>query len=424
MSGEHGNIAYLRGSHLLNLGRHEEAASFFREAIAHDTDNAGAYANLARCLMEIEGQKKEALVVIDQAIGVDPEESYHHALRSLILSELKRHAEALDAAKAAVALDPEDAFNHAIEARAHLGRERWKEAEAAARRALAIDGDHDFARNLLATVLRVQGRMDENEIAVDTLLANNPEDPMAHVNAGFSALQRRDHRKAEEHFREALRIDPEFEGARIGLIESFRARSWFYRKYLAYCFFMQRFSSGNRWVIIIGLYLAFRFGRVLMAAIHPLLAVAFVVLYLLFVFWVWLARGVGSFIIMLDKSARLALTPPEKLEGIFVGAGFTAGFTLGLLGAVWENDALLFAGGALACGALPASLVFTNESTKGRVLFGGVLAFVYLNGFGAALGTALAPESDFTALAIGGCLLAGIAVALCTWLGNVRALRE
>ena len=424
MSNEASQFAFMRGVQLLTLGRHEDAASFFRESIAEDISNAAAYANLARCLLEIEGKKPEALDAINQAVAHEPEESYYMAVRSMIQVELKRPNDALESALAAVALDPEDPFNHATVARAHMARERWKDAEEAARRALALDGDHDYAMNILATVLRLQGRMDENEVAVDKLLQDNPEDEMVHVNAGYAALQRKDFKKAEEHFREALRIDPEFEYARMGLIESFRARSWFYRKYLSYCFFMQRFTQGNRWLIILGIYFGFQFGKVVLAAIHPVLAIVLVVVYLLLVLWVWLARGLGNLIVMMDSSARYALTTREKLEGSFVGAAFVCGLGVGFMGYLWDSMPLLYAGGTLALGAVPSALLFTNESTKGRRLFGAVLLFVYLSGFCAAIGMAVAEKSAFTEMAQSAFKMSALAAMLCTWIGNVRSLRE
>lgn len=424
MSGEADEQNYWRGLHLLNLGRYEDAAAFFREAISGNIENAGAYANLARCLVGMDGKDKEALDVIDQAIKLEPEESYYFSLRSSILVDLNRRAEALSAAKEAVTLDPDDPMAHASEARAHMARERWKEAEMAARRALAIDGDHSYAQNILAAVLRLQGRLDENEIAVEKLLADDPEDEMAHVNAGYSALHRGDHKKAEVHFREALRIDPGFESAREGLIASFRARSWFFRKYLSYCFFMTRFTEGNRWVIIIGLYLAVRFGRAALAQVHPLLAVILGVAYLIFVLWVWLANGIGSFIILSDPMARYALRRRDKLEAYFVGGGFFGGILLLFLGGVFSAVPLLIAGATLLLGAIPASLTFTNESSKGRLLFGGVFSAVYLFGISAAFCRWLAPGSEIAETTMGLVWIAAIAVFVCTWLGNVRSLRE
>ena len=421
---EAGSGAFLRGAQLFQLGRHEEAAASFREAIANDADDAEAHAQLALCLAEIEGGEKDALGAIERAIGLEPECGCYHAWRAIILSQMDKGNEALAAARQAVALDPEEAFHHAAIAQAHVMCQQWVKAETAARKALAIDGDDGLAQNVLALALRLQGRLEENELAVDQLLAKDPEDELAHVNAGYSALQRNDHRKAEEHFREALRLDPSFDLAREGLLDSFRARSWFYRRYLRYCFFMQRFSRGSQWAIIIGVYLAFRFGRALLGAIHTGWAALLALAYLLLVFWVWLAPGIGHFLVLCDRSARFALKRREILEAIFVGGGFFAG--VGLLAAAFLGAGTFLAllGGTMIIGALPAALVFTNDSRRGRLLFGGV--FLYIYGSGLALSVAmlvhpgLAPDSPF----FGAAGLGVLAVLLCTWLSNVRSLRR
>ena len=416
------NSAFLRGVSLRQLRNFEEAAAYFREALAGDPENAEAHLQLALCLDEIEGQRKEALAAVDRAIAIEPEEPVFHIVRSSILAQLHKGSAALEAANAALALAPDSPQSYVAVARAELARERWADSETAARAALALDGDDESAQGILAVALRMQGKSEEDEIAVGRLLSENPEDEYAHLNAGYSALRRFDHKQAEEHFRESLRLDASFEPAREGLVESFRARSRFYRVYQRYCFWMQRFTQGNRWMLIIGIYLAFRFGRVALAAIHPSLAVLLVVLYLTFIFWIWLARGIGNFMIFCDRSARLALKSSERLEALFVGGGFALGLALALLSIAVGGLPLAFAGGALAIGALPASMVFTNASKAGRAVFGSVLALVYVGGFGSAISIALdSPLSPmFSDIAI--CALIG--TMLCTWLGNVSALRQ
>lgn len=425
MSDEAAQHAFLRGTHLLEVGRHEEAAAFFRESIAHDASYAAAFANLSRCLLEIEGKKEEALGAIDGAIALEPEESYYHALRSMVLVERHKNGEALRAAQEAVRLSPGEPFTHATEARAHLAAEKWAAAEICARRALAIDGDFDYAQNILAMALRLQGRLEENEIEVDRLLANNPEDEMTHVNAGYGALQRGDRERAEAHFREALRIDPEFEAARQGLIASFRARSWFYRLYLRYCFFFQKFSGGTRFAMVIGIWLAYRFGQKMLSTVHPALGVLLGIAYLCLFFWVWLARGVGNFIILLDRSARFALQRKEVLDALFVGAAFFLGIAVFAAGLLAGLPAALPVALGLGLGAIPASMVFLNDSKAGRFLFGGVLAYLYLTAIAAAGSRWLyGPGTDAYELASSAFGFGITATFICTFLGAVGPLNR
>lgn len=418
----HAHLA--RGQLLLRQGRYADAEAFFRDAIAAEPGNAYPYSELARCLLEQEGRKRDALGAIDRAIQLDPEASHHHALRSLVLGRLDRDAEALDAAGAAIALDPDDAFNYAVKANALAGLQRWAEAEEQCRQALAHDADNGFAANLLANVLRVQGKRGESELAAEKLLATDPENPHAHFNAGWTALQRHDHRAAEVHFREALRLDPDFEPARRGLLESFKARSAFYRAYLGYGFWMQRFTQKTQAFLVIGLLIAYNFGRRLLSALHPLAGLALLVVYLGFVLWVWLASGIGNFLVLLDPSARHALRDGERRTGLFTGGGFFLGIFVLALAAVWDSAPGLVFGATLALGAVPASLTFDNPSRKGRRVFGAIALLVYLIGLGVAAVEALRDAPDFARRSVSLLTLAGFAVAACTWLGNVPALRR
>ncbi|MGI9243746.1 MAG: hypothetical protein ACR2RV_23315, partial [Verrucomicrobiales bacterium] len=242
------------------------------------------------------------------------------------------------------------------------------------------------------------------------------------ANAGWAALTRSDYKKAEEHFRESLRLDPDDQHARSGLLESFKARSPLYRAYLKYVFWMARFEKGTRWMIIIGLYLGFRIGRELLAAVDPLLAAVFVIIYLVFVFGGWLASGVGNLLVLADRSARYALDRRETLEAVFVGGGFFGGFLLVLGGLASGVLSVAIAGGALVVAAIPFALTFTNDSRAGRRVFGSVGLAVYLTGFWAAGEYWL--YGELSAMTQSLVSFVGLAALLCTFAGNLGALHK
>jgi len=410
---------------LQDQGRLEEAESCFYEVLAWEPENDFVYSRLALCQLEQPGKKRRALESIDEAIRLRADEGVHHSVKSLILSELRRGKEALASADEAIAIDPGDPLALSARAAACCALDRWAEAEEWSRRALAADGDHSMAANLLAHALRLQGKTEENAATVEALLAADPEDGLAHVNAGWNALQQGDPRRAETHFREALRLDPDSEIAREGLLESFRARSRFYRLYLSYCFFMQRFTAGRQWAILIGVLVAYQGGRLLLERTHPLLAGGLVCLWLGLVMWVWLAPGVGNALVLLDRLARLALWRGEKLQGIAVGGGLVVGAALVGGGLALGFAPAALAGGALIASTVPASLAFANESPAGRRIFGGITAYLYV----AAISVLVLEGIRFPAERLHGAtvilgLLGLLGAVLCTWLGNVPALRR
>lgn len=410
---------------LQDQGRLEEAEACYYGVLAREPDNDFVYGRLALCQMSQSGKKRQALETISEAIRLRSDEPFYHSIRALILADLHRGKEALEAAGEAVALNPEDTFALSAKSSAYCSMDRWAEAEEWSRKALAVDGDNAMAENLLAHTLRMQGKTVMNAEAVARLLAADPEDSLAHVNAGWSALQAKDQPRAESHFREALRLDPESTMAREGLIESFRARSLFYRLYLSYCFFMQRFTGGKQWMIILGMYLCYQVARNVLNLYSPAIAGILVLLWLSLVLWVWLAPGIGNFLILLDRSARLALKNSERLQGLAVGGGLFAGVIAGLAGYWLGYYPLMLGGLGMVVSTVPASLTFDNESARGRMVFGIISAYVYLTVVVAMMLEGwrhpAASLHGLTAVMGAGALLSAIA---CTWLGNIRTLRR
>ena len=83
--------------------------------------------------------------------------------------------------------------------------------------------------------------------------------------------------------------------ARDGLIQSYRARSAFYRLYLAFNFRMAAFSEKDGSALMIGIWLLYRTIRGFLEGLSPTLAAAFTFLCLMFVFWSYVARGLSTF---------------------------------------------------------------------------------------------------------------------------------
>jgi tetratricopeptide (TPR) repeat protein len=398
----------MRGLQLKQLGRFADAATAFKEALAQEPNDAFALHQLAGCEWRLPELRKEALETIDRAIALEPNGPEHHVLRAFILCALDRPKDALDSTQMALAFDPNDSLAHTAVAQAHLQMENWPLAERSAREALALDADNSGAANQLAQALRLQNKLDENAAHLAGMLARDPEDAFTHANAGWAALQRGQHREAEVHFREALRLDPDFEYAREGLLTSFRARSPLYRGYLKYSFAMARLNRKARWAVIIGLYLSVRFAERLPGGW------VLVTIYFLFVLWVWVARPVGNALLLLDRFARYALRRAEKIEAALVTsclAGGIAGVVLSL--AFKWDDALLFGIAGIAA-AFPLSLIFNNASVFGRWVFGGLASLA-----ASATILAISYDSRFSAnFFVGAC----IACAASTWLGNIPAL--
>jgi tetratricopeptide (TPR) repeat protein len=407
-----------RGRVFLEQGRFPEAEKYFRESLAEEPNDPASLYFLAVCQAR-QDRQKEALVTIDRSLALEPEAGDFHAFRGLLLTDLGRPADATKAVDEALRLEPDSDFAWSSQASVFLSQKQWAKAEVSARKALDLNPDNASAANQLAHALRLQNRLQESSDQTAYMLGQNPEDPDTRITAGWTDLQRGDHKSAEAHFLEALRLDAGNEAAREGLKEAFRARSPLYRAYLNYCFFLQRFTSGKQWLIIIGLIFAVNFADKVLPG--PL-ALLVVVLYFLFVLWAHVARAVGNLQLSFDKFARHALNTPEKIEAWVVGGGVVAGLPLFLAGLGLDIPPLFIVGLTLIAISFPFAYTFTNKAPVGRLLFGLTGLYVLMVGFlNAAVALKYLPESPVLSAAT---LAAWIAVMLVTWLANVRALNR
>ncbi len=416
---------FVRAQLLREHGRHEEAVSMLTGHLSRHPEDSHAYIEMALNRARIPGAKTLALEDAKKASGLTPDDPFPLALQARILADLNREKEALPLVERAIAMDPEQPFFWNTRALALCGLSRWKEAEEAARQALALDSDDETASNLLSHALRLQNKLAESEEETRRRLARDPENAFSFANAGWAALQRRQVGEAENLFREALRLDPEMDHARAGLKESYRARSAFYRLFLRWAFFMQRFSQKHQLLIILGIIFGFRILRALAENVHPLLIIPLALVYYLFLFGTWLAGGLANFLLLKDPVARLSLDRGEKTEGLVVGLFFFGGLLalLGGLAAGMIPVALL--GGALLVAAIPATMIFTNPSPKGRLVFAACALAIL--GLGGKVAAALAanPGQDIDDSGAGGAFSLALLLAVAvTWLGSVPSLRQ
>lgn len=407
-----------RGQVFLEQGRFPEAEKYFRQSLAEEPNDSAALYFLSVCQAR-QDRQKEALDSINRALALEPEAGNFHAFRALLLCGLRRSGEALKSAEEALRLEPDSDYAWSAHASVFLSLKQWGKAETSARKALDLNPDNASAANQLAHSLRLQNRLQESSDQTAYMLGQNPEDPATRITAGWTDLQRGDNKAAEAHFLEALRLDAGNDAAKDGLKEAFRARSPLYRAYLNYCFFLQRFTDGKQWLIIIGLIFAVNFAD---AVLPKPLALLVVVLYFLFVLWAHVARAVGNLQLSFDKSACHALNTLEKIEAWVVGGGVVAGLPLFLAGLALAMPLLFIPGLTLIAMSFPFAYTFTNKARAGRILFG--LTGVYVVAIGslnAAVAAGLIPESPVLTAATMGAWLAVIAV---TWLASVTSLNR
>lgn len=411
---------------LIEQGRYKEAIKVFNDELSQDPANHELLYYLSLAQYHVEDMQKQSLQTIDEAIKHETQEPAYFQLRSLILADLKRPKLALDSVNEALRLDPQYAQAHASKAYIYCGMEKWKEAEQCARDALSFDADNPFAGNILVNSLRMQNKLDESVHLTSDLLAKDPDSYLSHSNRGWVYLHKKDYPQAQVHFREALRLHPNFEPARAGMLEVFRAKSPLYRLYLQYAFFMSQQTKSIRIMVIIGIYVAFRSAmkglqQVLNGPYAFFGYVAIVILYSL-LFWTWLAPGIGNLLILTDSFARHSLNRKEKLDAVFVGGSFFAGVILVLTGILLELKPIMLVGFALAASAIPFSMTFTNSHRIGKFFYGGAGVYILVVGLMASIVWGILGEIPSLLSAVVGFTI--LLFVIISWLGAFRFLQE
>ena len=312
-----------RAQLLLAQSRPADAEREAMLALSSQPDNAQALALLALSRVD-QGKREEALQAAIEAVGVAPDVPYLHYVHAAVLHRLDREEDAYRAIQEALRLDPQDADNFSLLASIELGRRRWPAALEAAEQALALNGEHVGASNLRAMALVRLGRKEEAMTTIDYALHRAPEDAFSHANQGWNCLHQNNPKQAQEHFREALRLQPNLDYAREGMLEALKARNPIYRGMLAYFLWLGRQSTRFQWGFIIGIYFGNRIARSLAASQPelkwlwwPLLG-----LFYAFVYLSWTAQPMFNLMLRFNRFGRHVLSDDQRLGANWFGGVF------------------------------------------------------------------------------------------------------
>ncbi len=401
-----------RAQLLLERGRPELAEKEARTALIEDPESPYALAMLSLALL---GQEKndEAYRTAKTAVSSAPDWDYGLFVLSSALLGLERHDEALDAIDRALEIDPEDADFWARRAHILIHQEKLDEALLAANNGLEVDPEDVDCANLRSLCLQSLGRVQEAGEAAKQALRSDPGSAFAHANSGWACLRRGDHRQAEKHFREALRLEPDFEWAREGVITSLKARSPIYRGMLKYFFWMSNLGTAMQWVVVIGIIVGRRVLRSIsenLSGVPQFIVMALGVVLVAFVLLTWIADPLANFFLLVHPFGRLALRRRERAVALVVGA-----LLLSAIGLLFGSAATLdltwaYVAAGVAAYTIPVSSGFSGSSRTlaiGAVAIG-IVGVAALGAF--VVGSELAGPLTLVYI---------LAVLAFTWLGGV-----
>jgi hypothetical protein len=226
------------------------------------------------------------------------------------------------------------------------------------------------------------GRKAEAGATIDAALARDPGNAITHANQGWTQLERGDRKKALEHFREALRLDPTNDWARSGIVEALKAGNPVYALMLRYFLWTASLSRGAQWGLILGGYFGSRMLAVAAKSspeLRPWI-LPLQLLYIAFVLLTWLAQPLFNLLLRLNRFGRLALSEEQTRASNWVGTCFLAAAIAAIAAVftgfpVWLVVLFFVAVGV----SLPVSAIFGCQAgwpRRAMIGYAGVVALV------------------------------------------------
>lgn len=218
-----------RGQSLIEIERHADAIPMLAKALALEPDSHDANGLMALAHL---GLKKfdPALAYADRAVESEPDEEWGHRIRSMCLSAIGRNREALAAAEEAVRLEPREPMALSTLAEMQVETNQHKKAKQTSEKLLEVAPEWDGAHFTMGNVHLAMGDNYLAEKSFKEALRINPNSANARNNLGVAVLRQRTDSKGsmfgfrsnsiidppgttEEHFHEALKLEPDNEQA-------------------------------------------------------------------------------------------------------------------------------------------------------------------------------------------------------------------
>lgn len=351
-----------RGIMLADQGRWDLAEGELRQGLAAAPDHSLGHAYLALCLAK-KDQLDDAEAEAAAAIRSQPDSDFAHYAYASVRERRNDLDDALLSIGEAIRLNPFEPMYFAAKAHCHLGKKEWQTALDSAEHGLSIDPESVTCNNVRAMALVQLGRKAEAGQTLDAALARQPDNAFSHANMGWTCLDQGDHLKAREHFREALRLDPNLDYARAGLVEALKAKNILYRWLLGYFLWVAKLSTQAGWMLILGLFVAVR----LLASIEesqPALApiiLPIILLYFVFVLLSWLGAPFFNLLLRLDTHGKYALSRDQIIGSNVFGIMLLVALAAWIGFAVVQSSLALRLAFGMTLLMLPASGIFVCQ---------------------------------------------------------------
>ncbi|MCW3120181.1 MAG: tetratricopeptide repeat protein [Chitinophagaceae bacterium] len=315
-----------RANLLLNQGRPKEAGDWVRKVLEAEPENDYALSVLSRCYLNTKEFDK-GIDVIKKAIHIDPTEPHYHYLAAFGYYQKNERDLAQKYLQQAIQLNPYYAEYFGLLAYLCLDRNDFKEALKNADQGLSVDSENITCLNARSTALNKLKLTDDAIATMQNALAMDPDNEFTHVTMGWNFLEKGKHKNAAMHFREALRINPDYQNAKVGLKEALKSKIAPYRWLLQYGFWLRNKGKQFRWGFIIAIFIGV---RIIIALSHETpgfekIGILVAALYFLMVATSWIINPLANVFLLLHKEGKYALTDSEKWNAIAFAGCILAG---------------------------------------------------------------------------------------------------
>ncbi|MEN9568941.1 MAG: hypothetical protein RL172_172 [Bacteroidota bacterium] len=349
-----------RAALLLEQGRITDAIKQLTQALELAPENDHALALYARCQYE---QKKftEGIETIQRALAINPDSEYYFYLQGFGFYRTDNNVAAIASLEQSISINPYFAESFGLLGYVYLDDKNFKQALDKANEGLQADPENITCLNVRSIA---QNKLKMTDAAIETMeyaLAQDPDNEFTHTTVGWNYLEKGKHNLAANHFREALRIDPNMPGAKEGLKEALKSKIPPYKWLLQYSFWINNKGKKAGWMIPLGIYFAMRLLTGALGSNNATKNIVPIVvgLYLLFVITSWLINPIANLFLLFYKDGKYALTTTEKNTAITVVSALVLGLlllTTGMFMAGYSKNlqtAFMIAGIALAATAVP-----------------------------------------------------------------------
>lgn len=334
-----------RANLLRQQGRYKDAIKEAGFALQENPEDVEALCIIGNCKIDAKSYD-EAETILQKCIQLEPENDYVFYLLAFTYYQKDWHDKAMRYIEKSIALYPYHSGYFSLKGNIYLAQGKFKEALESANEGLQINAEDTACLNCRTTALFKLKRKNEAIETINEALSIDPEDYHTHSNYGWHYLERGKHQEANTHFKEALRINPNYNYAKEGYKASLKAKIPFYRWLLQYGLWMQNQNKGVRYGIIFGIFILVRIAAAISESSGnktiTVITGIIIFVYLLFVLFSWLGDSLANLYLSATKHGKFLLNNSEKWSARFVGVCLSLSIIFGVAATV-SNEIFVFA---------------------------------------------------------------------------------